>query len=308
MAVIALLLVFVVCTVGGAFYLIDFSLLPDQKDDRAMVSMRDDSIYSFLRPWRDSLEHVQAIHDTTIVNRDGLRLHGYYIRCAESKGKTAILVHGYTDCAFTMMPIAYIYYHDMGYNVLLPDLQYHGESEGKAVNMGWKDRLDVLQWSEVADSVFGGHTQMVVHGISMGAATTMMLSGEKLPSYFKCFVEDCGYTSVWDEFAYELREMFSLPVFPMLYEASVISKIRFGWSFGEASALKQVKKCHLPMLFIHGDADNYVPTRMVYPLYQAKPQPKELWVVKGASHSSSFRLNQNAYREKISRFVGTYIR
>ncbi len=67
--------------------------------------------------------------------------------------------------------------------------------------MGWKDRFDVLRWMDIANDIFGGDTRMVVHGISMGAATTMMVSGEEQQPYVKCFVEDCGYTSVRDQFA-----------------------------------------------------------------------------------------------------------
>ena len=77
-----------------------------------------------------------------------------------------------------MLMIGYLYNHDLRYNVLLPDLHYHGRSEGRAIRMGWLDRLDVLRWMEAADTLFGGNTQMVVHGISMGAATTMMVAGE----------------------------------------------------------------------------------------------------------------------------------
>ena len=65
--------------------------------------------------------------------------------------------------------------------------------------------------------------------------------------------------------------------------------MKYGWSFGEASPLKQVAKCRKPMLFIHGDNDTYVPTAMVYPLYEAKPQPKQLWIAPGSKHALSYR-------------------
>ena len=109
-------------------------------------------------------------------------------------------------------------------------------------------------------------------------ATTMCVSGEQTPRYVKCFVEDCGYTSVWDEFSNEISARFSLPDFPLMYTASWVVKAKYGWGFNEASPLKQVAKCQKPMLFIHGDNDTFVPTWMVYPLYEAKPQPKALWI------------------------------
>ena len=118
--------------------------------------------------------------------------------------------------------------------------------------MGWKDRLDILKWINVTKGIYGDSTEIVIHGISMGAATTMMVSGEQLPANVKCFVEDCGYTSVWDEFSKELKNQFGLPEFPLLDATSLLCKIKYGWSFKEASALNQVRKCHLPMFFIHG--------------------------------------------------------
>lgn len=305
---LSVVILFCIYTIGGSFYLINFALQPSGKDNVKKVTHINDSIYSFMKPWTDSLNNVKAIHDTTIINSEGLKLNGYYIKSTKPTRKTAILIHGYKDCAYSMMPIAYIYSHELGYNVLLPDLQYHGKSDGKAVTMGWKDRKDILLWAKLANTLFGNNTEIVVHGISMGGATTMMVSGEKLPPYIKCFVDDCGYTSVWDEFNYEIKEMFGLPTFPLMYSSSALCKMLYGWSFGEASALNQVAKCKLPMLFIHGSADDYVPTRMVYPLYKAKPQPKEIWIVKGAPHAKSFQLNQKAYINKVAQFTGKYIK
>ena len=149
---------------------------------------------------------------------------------------------------------------------------------------------------------------MVVHGISMGAATTMMVSGEPQPGFVKCYVEDCGYTSVWDEFAGELKEQFHLPAFPLLYTASWLCELKYGWNFKEASALRQVAKCRLPMFFIHGSEDTFVPTRMVYELYEAKPEPKELWIVPGAKHALSYKDETAIYTEKVKTFVERYIR
>lgn len=309
-SIISLLLLFGIFTVGGSFYLIHFALLPKEKAIKSQKTalQRTFKDYPYMKSWIDSLNNSKAIHDTVIVNSEGLKLHGYYLKAALPTRKAAVLVHGYTDCAISMFPIAYLFNRQLRYNVLLPDLQYHGKSEGKAINMGWKDRMDVLEWIKVANKIFGNNTEMVIQGISMGGATTMMISGEKLPPYIKCLIEDCGYTSAWDEFDYELKSMFGLPKFPLLYSASALCKLRYGWSFGEASALTQVAKCKLPMLFIHGSADTYVPTQMVYPLYKAKPQPKELWIVPGAIHAMSYHDNQKAYTEKVALFVNKYIR
>ncbi len=307
-AVVVLLLA-VAALVGGGFYLLSYALRPEAviaaKEADACVSMKRE--YPFLEPWIDSLQRAGALRDTTVVAPDGTRLHALYALAPEPTKRTAVIVHGYTDNAVRMLMIGHLYNRELGYNILLPDLRHHGRSDGRAIGMGWPDRLDLLRWMEVADRRFGGATQQVVHGISMGAATTMMVAGESLPPYVKCFVEDCGYTSVRDQFAKELKEQFGLPVFPLLDIAGWLCKLKYGWSFREASALKQVVRCKLPMLFIHGDADGFVPTWMVYELYEAKPAPKELWVVPGAAHAASYRDNRAEYTRTVEAFVETWL-
>lgn len=301
---------FVAAVAGGSLYMLSYSLTPEATVEAKNASSYEYMFgeYPFLRPWVDSLAGAGALRDTVIVNAGGTRLHALYAAASEPTDRTAVIVHGYTDNAVRMLMIGCLYHRDLGYNILLPDLNYHGDSGGRAIQMGWKDRLDVLRWMDVADELFGGRTQMVVHGISMGAATTMMVSGEPQRPFVKCFVEDCGYTSVWDEFRKELRERFGLPAFPLLYAADRLCGLRYGWTFREASSLRQVAKCRLPMLFIHGDADTYVPTWMVYPLYDAKPGEKELWIVPGAAHAMSYRDNRGEYTRRVAEFVGRYIR
>ena len=89
----------------------------------------------------------------------------------------------------------------------------------------------------------------------------------------------------------------------MLYAASALCKLKYGWSFGEASPLRQVAKCHRPMLFIHGDADTYVPFRMMQPLYDAKPEPKAMWVAKGSKHADAYLDHPADYTAAVGRFL-----
>ncbi len=305
----SVVLLFIGGLTGASFYMLDYSLKPSGKADTdresALRFMYGE--YPFLQPWVDSLQQAQALRDTFIVNPEGIRLHACYASAPQPTKKTAVIVHGYTDNAIRMLMIGYMFHHDLGFNILLPDLQYHGESGGKAIQMGWKDRLDVMQWMDVANEVFGDSTQMVLHGISMGAASVMMVSGEELPYYAKAVIEDCGYTSVWDEFSKELKEGFNLPPFPLLYTTSWLCGLKYGWNFREASSQTQVAKCTLPMMFIHGDIDTYVPTQMVYPLYEAKPDPKERWIVPGAKHAASYRENKEEYTQRVQAFVEKYL-
>ena len=122
--------------------------------------------YPFLSHWVDSLQRENALRDTFILAEDGVRLHALYLYADTLTAHTAVAVHGYTDNAVRMLHIAYLYNHDLHYNVLLPDLRFAGQSEGDHIQMGWKDRLDVLRWMEVANELFapeGSQTRMVVH-------------------------------------------------------------------------------------------------------------------------------------------------
>ena len=304
--IIIVVLLLTGCTIGGSFYMLNFSLTPDAK----ILSKDADSYpymyrnYPFLRPWVDSLRQADALKDTFIINPHGIQLHAYYVAAPKPTDKTAVIVHGYTDNAIRMFMIGYLYNRDLGYNILLPDLQHQGESEGRAIQMGWKDRFDVLQWMNIANKIFGDSTQMAVHGISMGGATTMMVSGEEQQPFVKCFVEDCGYTSVWDEFAAQLKDQFGLPAFPLMNTTSALCQYRYGWSFAEAQQIEQVRKSTKPMLFIHGDKDAFVPYAMLHPLYEAKTKGrKAIFIAKGSVHAMAYRDHHEEYTRIVRDFV-----
>lgn len=303
-ASIAIVILFIISFIGGGVML-KVALKPEistMQESREYMCKQ----YPYISNWLDSVEANGYLRDTSIINNKGKRLTAKYMPAQAKTNKTAVILHGYTDDAYRIIQLGYMYNNNLGYNILIPNHQYHGGSEGKNIQMGWKDRLDVLLWMDVANNIF--NSQMLVHGISMGGATTMMLSGETPRPYLKCLIEDCGYTSVWDQFQKELKEDFGLPPFPILYTADILCQILYGWGFKEASALKQVKKCTLPMFFIHGTADKYVPTWMVHPLYEAHQNEKELWLVKDAAHAKSYKNNPAEYTQRIRKFTEKYIK
>ena len=261
----------------------------------------------YLKTWIDSLQQHNALRDTFIVAPDGKQLHALYVNAPQPSANTALIVHGYTDNSIRMLMIGHLYSYEMGYNILLPDLRGQGKSTNDYVQMGWLDRKDVLEWINVVNGMYGDTTNIVIHGISMGAATTMMVSGESLPDNVRCFVEDCGFTSVWDEYVYMMDRDYGLPPFPLLHTTSLYCQWKNDWGFKEASALEQVKKCTKPMFFIHGDADTYVPTWMVYELHKAHSGEKDLWVVPGVAHANAYWDSTEEYVERTKAFVGKYI-
>lgn len=253
--------------------------------------------------WRNA----HPFEELNVYAYDGLKLHGYFFAAKEPTGKLAILVHGYSGQGLDMTTYAAIYYDTLGFNVFMPDNRGHGKSEGHYIGFGWHDRLDILKWVEHFVKRFDGQVEIVLHGVSMGGATVLMTSGEALPTQVKAIVADCAYTSVHEELTYQLKQMFKLPSFPLLYTTSLACRLHAGYSFKEATALEQVKRARTPILFIHGEEDTFVPTHMVHPLHEHCSSEKELWLVPGAAHGASVLVDYNGYRDRTCGFVTRYV-
>ncbi len=307
-SVIVVLVIIVAGLCGAGYYMLNYSLGYPQTErmTTAYWKQRVEKECPWVKGWMDSVYHNNQVKDTFIIMHSGYRAHAIYLKAPEKTNKTAIIVHGYKVRAEGMLHIAFLYNHEFGYNVLLPDLYGHGRSEGDHIQMGWNDRWDVLRWTEVANEIFADsvQTEQIVHGISMGAATVMALSGEKTPDYVKCFVEDCGFTSVRDEFKAQLKEQFGLPEFPLMDIASSICKLKYGWSFDEASQINQVRKSTKPMLFIHGDDDTFVPYVMLSQLYEAKTiGRKGVLVAENTAHALAYSKHRAEYTKAVKELL-----
>lgn len=251
--------------------------------------------------WLNSISKKEI----NIQSNDKLQLFASEFKLSNESNKWIILVHGYTSEQSSIYDIAR-HYSDKGYNVLTPDLRAHGLSEGKYVGMGWLDRNDLLLWIDYLLKNYR-NSEIILHGVSMGAATVMMASGENLPTNVKLIVEDCGYTSVWDIFSFELKLRFNLSTFPVLNAASFITNVRTGYNYNEASSIDQIKKSVTPILFIHGNADEFVPVNMAYKLYDNANINKELIIVDGAGHAESRLADEELYYGSIFSFIDKYL-
>ena len=237
----------------------------------------------------------------TTSNNGKLKLHAYEITNKTNTDIWAIVVHGYTGQARDMTYYAQEFYN-RGYNILTVDLRGHGKSEGDYIGMGWHDRLDIIDWAKYLINK-NPNCKIILHGVSMGGATVMMATGENLPDNIKVAIEDCGYSSIWDEFKMQLKHLYNLPTFPVLNASSTVCKLRAGYKIEEGSAVEQVKKSKIPTLFIHGEKDSFVPFEMLDIVYEAANCKKEKLIVEGAAHAESASINSKLYWETIDRFV-----
>ena len=252
----------------------------------------------------DWLADVDKNH-VYIESHDGYKLHA--VELNQGSDKWVICVHGYRDKGEGMSLYAYQYYNK-GFNVLLPDLKGHGQSEGKYVGMGYNDRADLVAWINRIVEKYP-ESQIVLHGVSMGAATVMMTCGETLPPNVKVAVEDCGYTSVYDEYMYVADEFINIPIKSFALGAlNTYSKLKTGQKLKNMDSVAQLKKSKTPMLFIHGDKDTFVPFEMLEKVYSANPDiEKEKYIVCGATHAYSASCDTENYFKKVFEFISKYI-
>ncbi len=302
-ALIALAVLLVLAAGGLAFagnYLFRFALDPQ---GGGMLSAHDLDNLELEGEYAWFAGHSE---DRWLTSHDGLELHALYLP-REDSHQYAVVCHGYGSIPQYGGKFAAKFY-EMGYSVLAPAARSHERSGGRYAGMGWPERRDIVDW---VDAIVEQDPQaeVVLFGISMGGATVMMTAGEEdLSPAVKCVIEDCGYSSVWDEFAGQLKEMFGLPTFPVLDAASLVTQIRAGYGFKEASAADQVAKTSLPILFIHGEEDDFVPYWMLDVVYDACASPdKEKLSVPGAAHGEASGVAPETYWATVEGFLGKHM-
>lgn len=298
--------VLVVLIGAGEAYFFNVAFVPGQKSvlNKYSSKKKTDPLAENKKWYANAKKEHWYIKSAT----SNYRLDANYIP-KKNSNKTAVLLHGFMNNKNTMAPYAAMF-HQLGYNVLIPDARAHGQSQGKYIGYGWPEKYDVRKWVKKDLAEKGKKQKIVIFGVSMGGATTMMTSGVKMPKQVKAYVEDCGYTDVKSEFLHEAQDIYHMPA-PVATGAvdllSGVSKANLGFYLGDASAVKQLKKNKLPMMFIHGGNDKFVPTKMVYQNYNATSGPKELWIAKRAAHARSFETYPREYKARVSKFLNKYI-
>ena len=266
-------------------------------DDSDLVAATTAAAQREGRAWMAATPHQRW----TVTAHDGTRLVGYYFPAPRPTHRTVILIHGHRADASLMGNFAHDY-RARGFNVFMADNRAHGDSGGCYVGMGWLDHFDYLRWISRLVGTVGPDAGIVLHGISMGGATALLLGGSPdLPPQVRAVISDCSFSSAYAEFAYHLRARH-LPARLILPLASQMCRILAGYRITQASPLGAIARAAVPVLLIHGGADTYNPTAMARELHAAQPHA-DLWIVPGADHVMSYFTDPGAYRKRVDQFL-----
>lgn len=249
----------------------------------------------------------QPHEDKWMQSEDGLKLHATWFPQDEQK-KVVICFHGYTSQGMNDYIGLSGYYLKQGFSMLLVDERAHGKSEGKQIGFGCLDRKDALQWINRTVESLGEDVQILLHGTSMGGATVLMTSGLDLPKQVKGIISDCAFTSPKEVFTHVLRKMIHLPSFPMMQISDLLNRRLAGYGLDECNAAREVQKAKVPILFIHGSADTFVPCYMCDEIYENCASPKQKLIIEGAAHAESFYKDTKAYENALNEFIGGIVK
>ncbi len=234
-------------------------------------------------------------------SRDGLKLHALWVP-AENPRATIILAHGYHSCILTDFSMIYERYHNAGLNLLLPDQRCHRNSEGRFITFGVKESRDFVDWGHYCNTHFGQYP-ILYSGLSMGAATVMYVAGdEEKPKNTVGFIADCGFTSPKEIISKVFTQVVHLPAWPFLWAADLFARFFAGFCLDEKSTEQTLVKNTLPIILVHGLADDFVPSDMTKRSYAACGGEKELLLVENAGHGISFVKAEAEYEALVMAF------
>ncbi len=231
---------------------------------------------------------------------DGIKLAGRYYD--NNSSCTIVLFHGYRSSGEHDFSCAVEMYYKMGFNIFLADQRAHGRSEGKLITFGVKESTDVITWVEFVNAKFSPR-QVVISGISMGATTVLLSLAKPLPQNVRGVIADCGFTSPADIIEKVGRDSFKVNARFFIPFLDVACKLIGKFSIRNISTVDTVKKTTLPILFIHGKKDNFVPCEMTEKTFSSAKDNCRMFLSKEAGHGMSFLVDTDSVLEELKSFL-----
>lgn len=244
--------------------------------------------------------------DVFLLTKSGIKVHAVLSMAEKHSRKYVIMCHGYKGNAYNLGFQAYNFIK-MGYNVLAVDGRASGRTEGSYIGMGYLEKSDLKGYVNFI-LARDPQAQIVLYGISMGAAEVMMASADDLPQNVKAIVEDSGFSDVRSIMKWQIRETLHIFPEPIVFLASLYAKFVIGLDFKKASAVEAVKKTNIPILFIQGTEDKCIPFEMFDTLYKSCASEKETYVVEGANHMQCDVICPEKYYRTVDDFLNKYIK
>lgn len=249
---------------------------------------------------------AQPIDNIDLENDRKNIVKGYLYKGDADSKVFVVFAHGYRSDHLGDPVNFQQYYHDKGYNFLSVDHVAAGNSQGKFVGFGYYESIDLHKWVNLLINEYGEDIKIILHGVSMGGATVCQMASS-VPSQVKMIVSDCAFTSGFDEFDNVIKSMGITKTTAILKGFNAINKKVAGYDFALTDVRNSVKNAKVPMLFVHGGNDDFVPTKMGYELYDLCGSPKELLIVDGAAHAESIRVDAATYHSKLDSMIDKYI-
>lgn len=261
----------------------------------------DPDRYGVNRAWFDGVADVTETLELTAY--DGIALSALLIKQKTPAGRVAICCHGYGATQRAMQVQAKLFY-DRGFDVLLPAMRGHGASGGK-VGMAWLDRFDLLRWVDKLVSDYGEKVSIALCGISMGGSTVVAAAGMNPPPQVKCVINDCGFSSQVDVYGAHIGKV---PKALGLLPLAVGARLVHGYSIYDADITKLAENMSVPALFIHGEADRFVPPPLGQKLYDSCGSAnKRFFSVPNAAHALAYAVDREGYSQAFNSFVDEYV-
>jgi len=241
--------------------------------------------------------------DVSITSIDGLKLVGHIVKVPKAK-RVIIAFHGWRSSYDLDFGAISKFFEDEGSTVLYVDQRAQGQSEGEYMSFGVYERFDCIEWVKYAAKKFGKTMPIYLAGLSMGSSTVLMASSEKYPANVKGIIADCGFTSADDIWRHVTTDFLHVP-----YNQSMLGKIcmeRLHFDPAKHSTIDALSKATLPVAFIHGEIDHFVPMEMTLFNYDACVSEKEILLVPGADHGMSYLTAKDRYEEFLKKFFKAY--